>query len=74
MSLDRDGDSVRLDVVDDGCGFDPGALVTSPHLEGGYGLIALRDRLRDLGGGLAIESEPGRGTALSADLPLRGDV
>lgn len=74
VSLARDGDRVRLDVVDDGCGFDPGALVTSPHLEGGYGLIALRDRLRDLGGGLAIESEPGRGTALSADLPLRGDV
>lgn len=65
---------VRLDVVDDGVGFDP-TRRRVPTLEGGYGLTALRDRLAELGGGLAVESEPGEGTAVSAHLPLtRGDA
>lgn len=70
VELARAGDLVRLDVVDDGAGFDP-AAVRPPTLEGGYGLRALRERLVELGGGLAVESEPGGGTAVSAWLPLR---
>lgn len=69
VALVRAGDTVRLDVVDDGVGFDPGR-VRAPGPVGGYGLRALRERLTDLGGGLAVESEPGAGTALSAHLPL----
>lgn len=69
VALARSGGDVRLDIVDDGAGFDPGAL-GSATLAGGYGLRALRERLVELGGGLAIESEPGGGTALSAYLPL----
>ena len=73
VSLDETGDSVRVDVVDDGRGFDTGAWrsrqPSSPD-EGGYGLRATRARLHELGGGLAIESAPGEGTALSAWLPL----
>ena len=61
---------MRLDVVDDGVGFDP-ARAGGATLTGGYGLRALRERLVELGGGLAVESEPGGGTALSAHLPLR---
>lgn len=63
----------RLDVVDDGVGFDQAAATASePTLAGGYGLRALRARLGELGGGLAVESEPGSGTAVSAWVPLRG--
>lgn len=67
-------DSVRLDVVDDGVGFVPGSSPDLPRStsEGGYGLPSTRARLRELGGGLDIESAPGEGTALSAYLPLRG--
>lgn len=72
VSLIDDGDAVRLDVIDDGQGFDvpswDGAI--SPQGESGYGLRFMRSRLRELGGGLDIESTPGDGTALSAQLPV----
>jgi signal transduction histidine kinase len=59
-------------VVDDGDGFD--ATRWSERRpgrdEGGYGLRALRARLRELGGGLDVESTPCEGTALSAWLPI----
>ena len=35
----------------------------------GYGLAAMRQRLRQVGGGLEIESAPGDGTTLSASVP-----
>lgn len=66
------GDAVRLDVVDDGVGFDPAATAARPAApaSGGYGLPSTRARLRELGGGLDVESAPGDGTALSAYVPL----
>ncbi len=64
-------DEVRLDVVDDGAGFDPASLLDAePTLAGGYGLRAMRARLSALGGNLAVESEPGHGTALSVTVPF----
>lgn len=66
-------DSVRLDVVDDGRGFDPATLVEGEDVSrGGYGLRASRQRLRELGGGLDVETSmlPGAGTAVSASVPL----
>lgn len=63
-------DSVRLDVVDDGTGFDTSAPAPFVGSSGGYGLPSTRARLRELGGGLEVESSPGEGTALSAYVPL----
>lgn len=64
-------DSVRLDLVDDGRGFDPDRQPAGDDISrGGYGLRASRQRLRELGGGLVVESEPGSGTAVSAFVPL----
>jgi signal transduction histidine kinase len=54
---------VALDVRDDGVGFDP-ALT-----EGGFGLVAMRQRITELSGTLQVESEPGGGTAVSACVP-----
>ncbi|MFJ6663024.1 MULTISPECIES: sensor histidine kinase [unclassified Streptomyces] len=66
------GDRVTLDITDDGTGFDP-ALLPAPDPEsGGFGLAAMRARMRALGGTLTIESAPGRGTSLTARLPLGG--
>ncbi len=68
--LDAD-DSVRLDVVDDGRGFEPsGPVASKPAVTSSYGLAFMRDRLRERGGGLEVESSPGEGTALSAHLPI----
>ncbi len=72
LTLAEAGESVRLDVVDDGRGFVPGeetgARRETPS-RGGYGLRAARERLRELGGDLEVESGPGRGTAVSAHVP-----
>lgn len=69
--------SVRLDIVDDGRGFDAAAWqrtgldqVSGSPLRGGYGIAATAARLRELGGSLEVESAPGEGTALAASLPL----
>jgi signal transduction histidine kinase len=42
----------------------------SGHLRGGFGLTAMRERVEGLAGTLAIESEPGIGTTVSACLPV----
>ena len=65
IALTRMEGYVTAVVEDDGQGFDPDA-------EGdGFGLIAMRERLGLLGGRLRIESSPGAGTAIAADVPLR---
>ncbi|MFC9977777.1 sensor histidine kinase [Spirillospora sp. NPDC127200] len=61
-------DAVILDVYDDGAGFDPAAQAGGDGT--GYGLRAMRDRVRALGGDLTVESAPGDGTAVVATLPL----
>lgn len=71
VTLADAGDAVRLDIVDDGRGFDTrNWQVAAAGVEGGYGLRAMHARLRELGGGLDVESAPGDGTALSAHVPL----
>lgn len=64
-------DRTTLDVRDDGTGFDPQA-VSRPDdpLSGGFGLSALRQRLGRIGGGLAVETARGQGTALVATVPM----
>lgn len=74
MSLIDAGASVRLDIVDDGGGFDVGAWERSAEAgTTSFGLRFIRARLRELGGGLDIESTVGEGTAISVHLPIRSD-
>ena len=61
---------VALDVRDDGVGFDPSRHNGSEG--GGFGLVAMRQRIEGLNGTLEIESEPGSGTAISAAVPTPG--
>lgn len=72
VSLIDGGDTVRLDIIDDGRGFDPASRRTPSGADDrGYGLGFIDGRLRELGGGLDLDSRPGAGTELSAHLPLR---
>lgn len=64
VRIDEGGDTLCLHIEDDGAGFDP----TDPW--SGDGLRNMRDRVRQLGGVLDIESEPGNGTCLEARIPL----
>lgn len=51
-------------IEDDGLGFDPEVE------HEGLGLLGIRERLQLLGGRLTIESSPGSGTTLRAEVPL----
>lgn len=74
MSLTNAGDTVRLDIIDDGTGFDVATWEQNSEAgASGYGLRFMRARLRELGGGLEIESTPGEGTAISVHLLIRPD-
>jgi signal transduction histidine kinase len=67
VSLDADEYEIRLDVSDDGVGFDPDAAMKG-H---GLGLIGMRERLRTVGGQCAISSRCGSGTRILARVPIR---
>ena len=68
LTLSYMGDVVTLDVRDDGVGFEvPAASRRAPGP--GFGLSAMRQRVNRVAGTLAIESEPGGGTAISARVP-----
>lgn len=76
ITLTVEPGSVRLDIVDDGCGFDRDAVDNSAAEragEGHIGLSAMAHRARSLGGTLEIESAPGGGTAVVVSVP-RGTV
>jgi signal transduction histidine kinase len=60
-----DNDHVRLAIRDFGVGFDSGG---AEH--GHFGLRAIRQRARLLGGCAQIESAPGCGTCIRVELPL----
>ncbi|MEM7117777.1 MAG: sensor histidine kinase [Chloroflexota bacterium] len=62
-------DLVILDIQDDGVGLP--TSTTSPSAKGGYGLIAMHERVQELAGSLQIESEPNEGTTIAVSLPIR---
>jgi signal transduction histidine kinase len=75
LTLSYMEDVVTLDVRDDGCGFAPerpGRDGPGRDGPGGFGLTGMRQRLGNVAGTLAIESEPGGGTAISASVPAIG--
>jgi signal transduction histidine kinase len=63
VRLEYDPDSVRLEVGDDGDGFDPASVCD------GFGLRGMRARVTEAGGTLTVGSEPGAGTRVSAMVP-----
>lgn len=69
VTLSYMSDLVALDVIDDGVGFDPDHKPADTP-ESGYGLRTMRERIEQLGGSLNIDSAPGEGTTLAAELPL----
>jgi PAS domain S-box-containing protein len=64
LELARDGDGVRLRVIDDGKGFDPRSVP-----DGHLGLTGMRARAEKIGAHLTVESQPGAGTTISLTVP-----
>jgi NarL family two-component system sensor histidine kinase YdfH len=69
VRLAASDDAIDLVVGDDGVGFEPAAAQTKP---GHFGLTGLTERVRLVGGTLAIESSPGAGACLHATIPVPG--
>ena len=64
--LQHEGDLIRLTVTDDGVGFDPASRsIRSRRL----GLASMRERAAAEGGILVVESAPGKGTTVRAEMP-----
>lgn len=62
--LERVGDVVEVAVSDDGSGFDPATT------SGGFGLTGMRERVELAGGTLRIDANVGKGTRISASIPV----
>ena len=63
VTVKREGSRVCFSVRDDGSGFDP-------RFVRGLGLLGMEERVRRLGGQVRIESQPGRGALVTAELPV----
>jgi PAS domain S-box-containing protein len=59
-----DPQTLRLELRDDGCGFDPAKRYD------GFGLVGIRERVESMGGELTVQSAPENGTAIFVVLPL----
>jgi signal transduction histidine kinase len=59
----EDLQTIQVSIVDHGRGFD------TPRVRG-LGLVGMEERVKRLGGRLNIESSPGKGTTVKAELPL----
>jgi two-component system NarL family sensor kinase len=64
------GNVARLEIVDDGVGFDTFEHPLGSDEMGGYGLLSMAERAEIVGGRLNIRSRPGAGTAVTATIPL----
>jgi two-component system sensor histidine kinase UhpB len=68
IALTRDEQAIRLQVGDDGHGFD----VSQQH--SGLGIVGMRERAALLGGTVSISSRPGQGTIVEAILPIAKEL
>jgi signal transduction histidine kinase len=71
VRLGREQGTVQLEVRDAGRGIAPNRLDTLRAMGAGIGLRGVRERVRQFGGEVRIDSEVGRGTTISLTLPLQ---
>ena len=62
-------DSLAVEVRDNGCGFELNEK-SMPNRNAGLGILGMRERAARVGGTLALETAPGRGTRLTLSVPL----
>ena len=59
---------LRVEIEDDGLGFDSEVDPESSHH---YGLVGMRERVEQLDGEFQLMSSPGKGTRVRLSIPLR---
>lgn len=68
LVVQQDEETARLEVLDDGCGFE---LQEAQRRRPGMGLRSMRERVSLVDGTLDIRTAPGNGTTVTASIPLR---
>lgn len=70
VELTVGADALRCMVADDGAGFSEGDVPEEPGLEGGFGILSMRERAEAVGGEVTVESSPGEGTTVTFSAPV----
>jgi signal transduction histidine kinase len=70
VGVSNSGEQVSVTVRDNGCGFDLSKYSQSERAREHHGLTIMKERAESLGGALAIDSRPGRGTEVKVSVPL----
>jgi signal transduction histidine kinase len=68
VTLRRSDQMLRVTIEDNGVGFDAAAADAPGHRRG-LGLIGIRERVAQLDGVVRLQSQVGKGTTLSVELP-----
>jgi ligand-binding sensor domain-containing protein/signal transduction histidine kinase len=72
VGIDFGENQFSVQVRDNGLGFDPAMVSASSN--GHYGLIGMRERVKRIGGTLALKSQAGVGTELTLQVPRKGSA
>jgi PAS domain S-box-containing protein len=73
VRLGQSEGKLRIDVCDDGVGFDLAAAAAAANnnaMSSKFGLLSIRERMMSLGGWFDLQSSPGQGTMAALVLPL----
>jgi signal transduction histidine kinase len=70
VSIRRHGDVVRMEIHDNGKSFQVESALFAKRIKR-LGLLGMRERLEMVGGTFAVESSPGAGTTIRAQIPFR---
>lgn len=71
IRFSREGHGLKVEVEDDGCGFDLASIAFDKQGNQSYGLQGMRERAMLIDGKLSIISSPNAGTVVSLRLPLK---
>ncbi|MCK5172562.1 MAG: ATP-binding protein, partial [Planctomycetes bacterium] len=69
--VEKDKNTLRIVVADDGVGFQVPNDSIRYHKNGGFGLFSIRERLNQFGGTMDIDSKQGHGTRIILSAPLK---
>jgi signal transduction histidine kinase len=70
VSIEADPAHTRLEITDDGRGFDVSRTLVRAARRGRFGLLGMSERARLLGGRFDVQSKPGGPTVISVLLPV----
>jgi signal transduction histidine kinase len=71
VSIQKAKGLVRMEIHDNGRSFDANRVLSSTTI-GRLGLLGMRERVEMVGGSFEVESEPGKGSTIRAQIPFRG--